>query len=489
MVIGGGRPLLELSGISKSFGGVTALRDVDFTLHAGEIHGLVGENGAGKSTLMKIIAGVHTDYGGTMRIDGQERNFRSARDALKAGIGMVHQELSIVPDLSVAENVFLGSQPVTRFGRVDWRLMNAQAAAHLRSLGIDVDPRVTIGSLPIGLQQMIEISRVLFSGARIIILDEPTSALSPPEIERLFGLLQALRQSGRSMIFISHFLDDILGVSDTVTIFRNGRKIVTAEAAGLRKSFLIEHMIGAGHEDLEESYTSELMLDSRPDAPVVLETSGLTLGRVFRDVSLTVRAGEVLGIYGFMGSGQLELARALFGKLHPEAGTVAIEGRTVALKGTAAARRAGVAFVPESRRSMLFSHEPVYKNMSISILGRLHPVLLRPAAEREIAERHVDQPRHPAAARRSASRHAVGRQPAESRAGEVADIPAESAGAERADARNGCRRQGRRGEDHPGASRSGYRHRRGVERAGNGAVPGRPNPCHEKGRSRPRVRE
>jgi ribose transport system ATP-binding protein len=389
MVVGGGRPLLELSGISKSFGGVTALRDVDFTLHAGEIHGLVGENGAGKSTLMKIIAGVHTDYGGTMRIDGQERNFRSARDALKAGIGMVHQELSIVPDLSVAENVFLGSQPVTRFGLVDWRLMNAQAAAHLRSLGIDVDPKVTIGSLPIGLQQMIEISRVLFSGARIIILDEPTSALSPPEIERLFVLLQSLRQSGRSMIFISHFLDDILGVSDTVTIFRNGRKIVTAEAAGLRKSFLIEHMIGAGHEDLEESYTSELMLDSRPDARTVLETYGLTLGRVFRDVSLTVRAGEVLGIYGFMGSGQLELARALFGKLHPEAGTVAIEGRPVALKDTAAARRAGVAFVPESRRSMLFSHEPVYKNMSISILGRLHPVLLRPKAEREIAERHV----------------------------------------------------------------------------------------------------
>jgi len=387
--MGGDRLLLELSGISKSFGGVTALRDVDFTLRAGEIHGLVGENGAGKSTLMKIIAGVHTDYGGTMRIDGEERHFRSARDALKAGIGMVHQELSIVPDLSVAENVFLGSQPVTRFGRVDWRLMNAQAAAHLRSLGIDVDPRVTIGSLPIGLQQMIEISRVLFSGARIIILDEPTSALSPPEIERLFNLLQALRQSGRSMIFISHFLDDILAVSDTVTIFRNGRKIVTAEAAGLGKGFLIEHMIGAGHEDLEESYTSELMLDSRPDAPVVLETFGLTLGRVFRDVSLTVRAGEVLGIYGFMGSGQLELARALFGKLHPEEGTVAIEGRPVTLKGTAAARRAGVAFVPESRRSMLFNHEPVYKNMSISILGRLHPVLLRPAAEREIAQRHV----------------------------------------------------------------------------------------------------
>ena len=383
-------PLLELTGISKSFGGVAALREVDFTLRAGEIHGLVGENGAGKSTLMKIIAGVHADYGGTFRIDGQDRRFRSARDALKAGIGMVHQELSIVPDLSVAENVFLGSQPVRRFGVVDWRRMNLLAAEHLRSLGIDVDPRTPIGALPIGLQQLIEISRVLFSGARIIILDEPTSALSPPEIERLFGLLRGLRASGKSMIFISHFLDDILDVSDTVTIFRNGRKIVTAPAAGASKGWVIENMIGAGHEDLEESYTSELMLDSKPDAPVVLTASGLGHGRAFRDVSLDVRAGEVLGIYGFMGSGQLELARALFGKLRPDTGTLTIGGRRVVLSGTAAAKRAGVAFVPESRRSMLFAHEPVYRNMSISILERLHPVLLRPAAEREIAGRHVE---------------------------------------------------------------------------------------------------
>ncbi|EWY39020.1 ABC transporter ATP-binding protein [Skermanella stibiiresistens SB22] len=382
-------PLLELAGINKSFGGVAALREVDFTLRAGEIHGLVGENGAGKSTLMKIIAGVHADYGGTLRIDGQPLRFRSARDALRAGIGMVHQELSIVPDLTVAENVFLGSQPITRFGVVDWRRMNARAAELLRDLGIDVDPRVPIGSLPIGLQQLIEIARVLFSGARIIILDEPTSALSPPEIERLFGLLRGLRASGRSMIFISHFLDDILNVSDTVTIFRNGRKIVTAAASDASKGWVIENMIGKGHEDLEESYTSDMMLDSKPDAAVVLETSGLRHGRAFRDVSLRVRAGEVLGIYGFMGSGQLELARALFGKLRPDGGTLTIGGRQVTLNGTAAAKRAGVAFVPESRRSMLFSHEPIYKNMSISILDRLHPVLLRPAAERSLAERHV----------------------------------------------------------------------------------------------------
>ncbi len=182
-----GPALLELTGISKSFGGVQALRDVDFTLHAGKIHGLVGENGAGKSTLMKIIAGVHADFSGTMKIEGREVRFRSARDALDAGVGMVHQELSIVPDLSVAENVFLGAQP-TKGGIVDWKRMVREAREHLAGLGIDVDPRERMGSLSIGLQQLIEIARVLFSGARIIILDEPTSALSPPEVERLFSV-------------------------------------------------------------------------------------------------------------------------------------------------------------------------------------------------------------------------------------------------------------------------------------------------------------
>ena len=177
--------LLELSGISKSFGGVQALRAVDFALSAGEIHGLVGENGAGKSTLMKIIAGVHADYDGQMRIDGKEVHFRSSRDALAAGIGMVHQELSVAPELTVAENVFLGMQPVNRFGVVAWRRMARQAAEQLKNLGLDIDPKARLGDFPIGVQQLVELSRVLFSGARIIILDEPTSALSPPEIARV----------------------------------------------------------------------------------------------------------------------------------------------------------------------------------------------------------------------------------------------------------------------------------------------------------------
>ena len=378
--------LLELTGVSKSFGGVQALRDVDFTLLAGQIHGLAGENGAGKSTMMKIIAGVHPADAGRMRVDGREVHFRSSRDALAAGIGMVHQELSVAPELSVAENVFLGSQPVDRFGIVAWRRMAEAAAVQLRNLGLDIDPRARLGDFPIGVQQLVELSRVLFSGARIIILDEPTSALSPPEIERLFAVLDKLRESGRSIIFISHFLDDILKISNAITIFRNGRKVATTDVTpAIDKGWIIERMIGSGREELEESYLGQIRLDSRPEAPVALRARELTLAPAYRDISFQARAGEVLGIYGFMGCGQLELARTLFGRLRADSGSLEIDGAVKTLSNTTAAKKAGVAYVAESRRSMLFGDEPVYKNVSISILERLSRWLLKPDREREIA--------------------------------------------------------------------------------------------------------
>jgi ribose transport system ATP-binding protein len=348
----------------------------------------VGENGAGKSTLMKIIAGLHGQYDGRMAIDGKPVHFRSPREALAAGIGMVHQELSVVPDLSVAENVYLGQQP-TRGGIVDWRAMTEGARRHLADLGIDVDPGARMGALAIGLQQLIELARVLFSGARIVILDEPTSALSPPEVQRLFEVLRGVRASGRSIVFISHFLDDVLAISDTVTIFRNGRLIATEAAGAIDKGWVIQRMIGRGHEGLDGSYTGAIALDSRPGAPVVLGVRGLGAGRAFADVSLDARAGEVLGIYGFMGCGLIELARTLFGKLRADAGTMSVGGRILRPRSTAQACRAGIAFVPESRRSMLFPTEPVYKNMSISVLGRIGRVLLRPSVEKDIARRHV----------------------------------------------------------------------------------------------------
>ncbi len=383
-------PLLELRRVRKSFGGVVALDDVDFTLGQGEIHGLVGENGAGKSTLMKIIAGVHAADEGEMRLDGKAVRFRSARDARDAGIGMVHQELSIVPELSVAENVMLGTQPLGRLGLLDWRRMRREAAGHLQRLGIDVDPAAPIGTLPLGLQQLVELARVLSSGARLIILDEPTSALSPPEVERLFGMLRRVRDGGTSLVFISHFLDDILAVSDAVTIFRNGRRIETAAVTpATDKGWIITRMIGAGHEQLEESYTGEIALGSKPAAPVVMTARGLARAGLFEDLTFDVRAGEVLGIYGFLGSGQLDLARALFGKLRLDRGQVGVGGVAVRLSNTTAAKRAGIAFVPESRRAMLFALEPVYKNVSIAILERISALWLRPDAERGIADRHV----------------------------------------------------------------------------------------------------
>src|SRR5450631_4635209 len=281
----GRSPILELKGITKAFGGVEALRGVDFTLFASEIHGLVGENGAGKSTLMKIIAGVHTDYSGRLLLDGRDVRFRSTRDALAAGIAMVHQELSVAPDLTVAENVFLGTQPINRFGLVQWRRMAREATEQLARLGINVDPHARVGDLPIGLQQLIEIARVLFSGARIIILDEPTSALSPPEVELLFSTLQRLREEGTSIVFISHFIEDILRVSDTVTVFRNGRKVAETEAAATSKAALIEAMIGKGGEALEETYAHDIMLPKPTHHPAVLKADELSLARSLQDVS------------------------------------------------------------------------------------------------------------------------------------------------------------------------------------------------------------
>ncbi len=380
---GGLPPLLQLTNVSKSFGGIAALKDVDFTLHAGEIHGLVGENGAGKSTTMKIIAGVYSDYEGEMRVDGKLVHFRSARDALSAGIGMVHQELSTIPDLTVAENVFLGHQPLTKFGTVDWAQINREAARLISSLGLDIDPKTLMGSLPVGLQQLVELSRVLFSGAKTIILDEPTSALSPPEVKRLFDVLRKIKAEGRGIIFISHFLDDVLEISDTVTVFRNGKKVATEPAASLTKDAVISHMIGRGSIGMHMGESAKLISDDT--RPIVLAADAIGDGKTLQNISLNLRAGEITGVYGFMGCGQVELARALFGKIKLKRGHLMMDGAQRSFKSTSAARKGGIAFVPENRRMMLFRTEPVYKNVSIAILDRIHRLFLKPSQERKIA--------------------------------------------------------------------------------------------------------
>jgi len=373
--------------VSKTFGGVHALREVDFDLIEGEIHGLVGENGAGKSTMMKIIAGVYHGFEGEMRVEGQPVHLRSPGDALAAGIGMVHQELSIVPDLTVAENVFLGVQPLVAGSVVDWRRMRREAKKQLATLGLVIDPTARMGSLPVGIQQLIELSRVLFSGARIIILDEPTSALSPPEVARLFEALRRLRAQGRTIVFISHFLDDVLDISDRVTVFRNGRKVITEVTANLTKDSVIAHMIGRGTAEMHMGESTELAGDD--SRPVALSAAGLSDGQMIKDISITLRRGEITGVYGFMGCGQIELARALFGKGSLKTGEISLDGKVVSFRSTATARKAGIAYVPENRRMMLFRTEPVYKNISISILDKIDRIFLRPSRERAIAERHI----------------------------------------------------------------------------------------------------
>jgi ribose transport system ATP-binding protein len=383
---GSASPLLELKNVSKSFGGVSALRDVDFTVAQGEIHGVVGENGAGKSTMMKIIAGMHNDFQGQILLDGRELRFRNPHDSLAVGIGMVHQELSVAPDLTVAENVFLGKQ-LTKAGVIDWAGMAKAARRQIGSLGLDIDPDTRMGALPVGIQQLIELSRVLFSGARIIILDEPTSALSPPEVDRLFNFLRQLRNEGRSLIFISHFLEDVLAISDHVTILRNGRKVAMVDAAVTSKDQLISQMIGHGAKELSAGESAEL--SGSESKPVVLAAQKLNQGSVLKDLTFVARAGEILGIYGFMGCGQIELARCLFGKLPLDGGTVRLEGNLLALSSTVAAREAGIAYVPENRRMMLFRMEPIYKNISISILQRIHRLWLKPQAERDIAKTQI----------------------------------------------------------------------------------------------------
>ena len=399
---------------------------------------------AGKSTLMKVIAGVHLPDAGAFKVDGEAVHFRSARDARARGVGMVHQELSVAPDLSVAENVFLGAQPLNRLGTVAWGRMAREASAQLKNLGLDIDPRARLGDYPIGVQQLVELARVLFSGARIIILDEPTSALSPPEIKQLFAVLRLVRESGRGIVFISHFLDDILEISDEVSVFRNGRRVAHADVGpGVDKAWIIENMIGAGRDELGESYLSDIALKARMQTPVVMEADGLTLEPFFRNVSFQAHAGEVLGVYGFMGCGQIELARMLFGKLRPERGRF----------GSAARRRGSAHDRRQERRRRLRAGRPRHDAVSrgadlpqcFDRLPRTVFALAGPPRRRAPPRRksHRASRRAPAR-RRGAARRFVGRQSAEGRAGEMADAAAESAGAGRTDARHGRRREGRR---------------------------------------------
>lgn len=383
--------LLELVGVSKHFGGVTALEDVDFDLRPGEVHGIVGENGAGKSTLIKILAGVHTDYDGEMRFKGEPVRFHSPADAKDRGIGTVYQELSVIRPLSVAENLFLGNQPVSRIGLVDWKRINREAAKHLEQLGLRVDVQRALSSFPIGVQQMVEVARVIFSGANVIIMDEPTSALSPPEAERLFEFVARLKAKNKAIIFISHFLEDVLRVSDRITVLKNGRLVCTSPREEMDKTFLIHRMIGEEAQTIMNSYTTQSGRAGDGHGEVVFRVEGLGKRREFKDIGFAVREGEILGIYGFMGAGKTALANCLFGHQRPDHGQIRLGGQVVEMRSTSQAKRLGIAYVPNDRRLSLFPGKEVYKNVTLTYLDRIMGFVIHRDAEVEVTREQIER--------------------------------------------------------------------------------------------------
>lgn len=381
--------ILSLQAVTKRFGGAVALSGVDFQLMPGEIHGLLGENGAGKSTLMKTLSGVHSPDEGDIIVRGQSVRFRSPAEAQSHGIGMIYQELNMMPALTVAENVFLGRQPLNKLGLVDWKRMNEEAGSHLRELGIDINVTERLGTLSLGTQQLIEIARIVFSGAEIIILDEPTSALSGPESVRLFALMRGLRARGKSLIFISHFLEDVLAVADRVTILKNSRKVDTLVNAGLTKHRLIELMIGSDASALAEGYEHGVTLPPPATAMPVLEIRGLSAGRAFSDITLEVAPGEIVGLFGFLGAGMTEVARALFGQLKPAAGTISLNGERIAPRSPTQAKKLGIAYLSENRRTTIFPRHEVYKNITLAHLNHLVRPVFRHTVEVTVAQRQV----------------------------------------------------------------------------------------------------
>ena len=354
-------PVIQLKGIHKQFPGVYALRDVSFELHAGEVHALVGENGAGKSTLIKILSGVYDFQRGEYLIEGKAAGIVHPLDAIKKGISVVYQELELVPDLSVAENIFFGRLPHTRTGRVLWQQLYAEAEELLRQVGLDISARMKVGHLGIAAQQLVEIARALSCRARVIVMDEPTSALSPREIDGLFSLIEKLREGGVGIVYVSHKLDEILRISDRVTVLRDGERVGTEPTVDLDEPRLITMMVG---RELAQG-----MPDSQRDGgEIVLEVKGLTTARV-KEISFQVRQGEIVGFSGLMGAGRTELARAVFGVDRRVAGEILLAGEPVPADSPPAARCMGVGLIPEDRRADgIFPHMSVAENMSIAAL-------------------------------------------------------------------------------------------------------------------------
>jgi D-xylose transport system ATP-binding protein len=382
--------LLEMRNIIKEFPGVRALDGVSFTLEAGEFHALVGENGAGKSTLMKVLSGVYPygSYEGDILIDDSVKHFGSVRDAENAGIAIIFQELSLVKELTVGENIFLGQAP-SRFGVVDWSDLFHRAGKLLRDLHLSIDPRTLVGDLGIGQQQLVEIAKALSKNARILVLDEPTAALTESEVETLFTILRKLRERGVGMIYISHKLDEVFEMSDRITVLRDGRTIETRNAADMTKAAVIAAMVGREVGDIFPKTQHEF-------GDVALSIEDLTAysvdaadKKLVDDVSFFVRKGEVLGIAGLMGSGRTEMLMSIFGAWQGKnSRKILIEGREVNVSSPRDAIRRGIGFVTEDRKRFgLILDQTILENMTLAGLRKISGRYLTDSAREAIAVR------------------------------------------------------------------------------------------------------
>jgi ABC-type sugar transport system ATPase subunit len=358
--------IVELRSIDKSFSGFAALKDVSFEVRAGEVHALLGENGAGKSTLIRIISGVHAPDRGEIRIGGEVVRLSSPRDARRRGIATVYQELLLFPELTVAENIFLGKAPRTRWGGIDWATMRAKARALLEELDSrDLDVDAKVGGLSVASRQRVEIAKALSQDPRVLVMDEPTASLAEGDVARLMAIVRRLRERGVGIVYVSHRLREIFALADRVTVLRDGACIGTRPVSEVTEATLISMMVGRSIDQLFPKVDA-------PRGRTLLETRNLSHRRAVRDVSLSVREGEILGIAGLVGSGRTELALTIFGITPATSGEILVDGKPVAIDGPRAARDLGIAYIPEDRALQgLIRTQTLRENVSLPILDRI----------------------------------------------------------------------------------------------------------------------
>jgi rhamnose transport system ATP-binding protein len=379
-------PLVELRGIAKSYGGVRALDDVSFSVDRGSVHALVGENGAGKSTVVKILTGVVQPDDGDVLIDGEPQRIGDPQSAHKAGIVAMFQEPTVFPDLSVAENVFAGRHRRTALRTVGWKAMRSEASRILEELGADFPADAPVRGLGVADRQLLEIAKALSSSARVLIMDEPTAALSPHEVENLFATVRRLRDRGVAIVFVSHRLEEVTAVADTVTVLRDGRHVATRPAAELSHGEIVRLMVGRSLDALFPKEEAEI-------GDVVLRAEGLARRGVFSGVSFELRRGEIVGLAGFVGSGRTEVAHSIFGIDRLDAGTLWISGQRFRPRSPRAALRRGLAYLPEDRLQQgLVQPMSISANTSMAVLPRLTPAgILQPWRERRLARQFMEQ--------------------------------------------------------------------------------------------------